>query len=118
MKNFKEAKLISYEYHEDTLPINNISIINDTVLLVDNVEIKLFPLFWGSCGYYNDITSLRVYKINNEKLRILTIACNRYKFISDEIIEFNFLNFKSIEKAYVVDKVEWHGENYDYIIQD
>lgn len=116
LKDFIESELIEYEYHKDTLPFHKISILNDTVLLVDSNEIKLFPLNWGACGYYNDINSIRVYKLNNKVLRVLSLSCYRHALISDEIIEFNTTHFKLIDEAYIVDKTEWHGENYDYIL--
>ena len=69
--------------------------------MVDSNEIKLFPLNWGACGYYNDINSIRVYKLNNKVLRVLSLSCYRHALISDEIIEFNTTHFKLIDEAYI-----------------
>ena len=116
LKGFEEAELISYKYHKDSLPIDGIEIINDTNLVVNGNAKPIFPLNWGACGFYNNIVELRIYKVSGKTLRIIQFSCERAMNLSVNVIRFNKMNFKELNKAFTINRTRWHGGNIDYII--
>lgn len=116
MKNFILAELVSYQYHHDSVPIDGIEIRNDTALWINEKRRTNFSLYWGACGYHNKVVEIRKYRVNKKEIQIIHFSCQRYKSLSNKMVQFNQHNFSNIETGLIVNKARWHGGNRDYVI--
>ena len=119
MAAFKEAKPISYVYHDNNEEIDGMEFRNDTLpsLYVDNHPVELYPTNWAACGFLARIMEVRTYQVLDKTYTIITLTCD-YKHQMPELkIKENQERFKSIETGFTYCVTTFHGLNRDYIIE-